>query len=118
MPILDIHSFLETVSQRRKTNRISLLLYHAVMFSAAAYVDIEHLQDAGYPDRKAARKCLFQKASLFHYVLCEPDKTALMQALLLMSHVDETVEQKNNWYWLGVCHSLALANKLHEGPRN
>lgn len=88
------------------------------MFSAAAYVDIEHLQDAGYPDRKAARKCLFQKASLFHYVLCEPDKTALMQALLLMSHVDETVEQKNNWYWLGVCHSLALANKLHEDPRN
>ncbi|KAE8360998.1 fungal-specific transcription factor domain-containing protein [Aspergillus caelatus] len=118
LPMLDIHEFLETVCCRRKTNQISLLLYQAVMFSASAHVAIEHLQMAGYMGRKAAQKCLFQKARLLHDVVREPDKISLTQALLLMSHVDETVDLKNDWHWLGVCHSLALALNLHHDPQD
>ncbi|KAE8347390.1 fungal-specific transcription factor domain-containing protein [Aspergillus arachidicola] len=118
MPILDIHDFLETVSQNRKGKHVSLLLFQAVMFSAAAYVDIGHLQVAGYRNRKEAMKSFFQRARVLYDVHYEADKIPLIQALLLMSLVDETVDQKDNWHWLGVCLSLAYGLNLHRDPRD
>lgn len=63
MPLLDLNDFLTTVQRSDGvTGHISLLLFQAVMFAGAAFVDIEHLRAAGFQTRKAARKAFFQKA--------------------------------------------------------
>lgn len=62
MPLMDLHSFLAIVNRYDGLEgQISLFLYHAVMFSATAFVDMRHLREAGYSTRKAARKAFFQK---------------------------------------------------------
>jgi hypothetical protein len=61
MPILDLEQFLQTTIENNGIHRISLLLFQAVMFAAAAFVDIDHLHAAGYPSRNVARKIFFQR---------------------------------------------------------
>lgn len=62
MPLIDLHPFLSIVNSRNGFNgQMSLLLYHAVLFSATAFVDMKRLREAGYTSRKAARKAFFQK---------------------------------------------------------
>lgn len=63
MPLLELHDFLNRVNaQDGRNGRVSLLLYQAVMFAASAFVGIKALNEAGYTDRRTARKILFQKA--------------------------------------------------------
>lgn len=62
MPSMQLHDFVNAVnSTDGLCGQISLFLYHAVMFAASAFVDIEALSEAGYQDRKAARKAFFEK---------------------------------------------------------
>jgi hypothetical protein len=62
MPLLDLNDFLSAVQRSDgMTGHISLLLFQAVMFAGAAFVDFEHLRAAGFQARKAARKAFFQK---------------------------------------------------------
>jgi hypothetical protein len=62
MPLMELHEFLAIVNRRDGVNgQLSLFLYHAVMFSATAFVDMSYLREAGYSTRKAARKSFFQK---------------------------------------------------------
>lgn len=62
MPLMDLHDFLSIVDCREGLNgQTSLLLYHAVMFAATAFVDMRYLREVGYATRKAARKVFFQK---------------------------------------------------------
>lgn len=62
MPLMDLHPFLGIVNSRNGFNgQMSLLLYHAVLFAATAFVDMKQLHEAGYSSRKAARKAFFQK---------------------------------------------------------
>lgn len=63
MPVLDIVEFLTTIEVREgMCNPISLLLFQAVMFTGTAFVDMQHLTNAGYTSRRDARKDFFQKA--------------------------------------------------------
>jgi hypothetical protein len=65
LPILDLNDFLQRVDQFVPDGGgISLLLFQAVMFSGAASVDEHLLIDAGYRNRKEARKQLFQKCKV------------------------------------------------------
>lgn len=62
-PVLDLQDFLETVDQTdNKLEGLSLLLFQAVMFAGTAYVDIMHLQAAGFASRRDARRVFFEKA--------------------------------------------------------
>jgi hypothetical protein len=62
MPLLELHDFLSAInSVDGLCGQISLFLYHAVMFAGTAYVDVKILKEAGYANRKAARKAYFQK---------------------------------------------------------
>lgn len=62
MPLLDLEDFLVTIARNDGVRRLSLLLFQAVMFAGTAFVDMEHLQKAGYHNRKMARKIFFQRA--------------------------------------------------------
>lgn len=62
MPLMDLLPFLSVINRYDGSEgQISLFLYHAVMFSATAFVDMRHLREAGYATRKAARKAFFLK---------------------------------------------------------
>jgi hypothetical protein len=62
MPLMELHDFLSAInSVDGLCGQTSLFLYHAVMFAGTAYVDMKYLKEAGYPNRKAARKVYFQK---------------------------------------------------------
>ncbi|KAF9775528.1 hypothetical protein IL306_006353 [Fusarium sp. DS 682] len=79
---LELFPFLNALSAGDgRAGKASLLMYQAVMFAATAFVDIAALLEAGYEDRKAARKSFFQKTrasrpSLIAEFL-EADKTTL-----------------------------------------
>lgn len=63
MPLLELHDFLGRINTRDgKNGQVSLLLYHAVMFAASAFVKMQALNEAGFENRRAARKAFFQKA--------------------------------------------------------
>lgn len=60
MPLLELHDFLNVVNHRDgSAGQVSLFLYQSVMFVATAFVDEQHLKDAGFENRRAARKILF-----------------------------------------------------------
>lgn len=118
MPLMDLHPFLTIVNNRDGfSGQTSLLLYHSVMFSATAFVDMKHLRDAGYATRKAARKAFFQKTRLLYDFDYEADRLVLVQSLMLMTYWYETPDdQKDTWHWMGVAISLAHTIGLHRDP--
>lgn len=62
LPVLDLEPFLEAAARNDGTKQISLLLFHAVMFSATAFVEWSYLHEAGYHSRKEARRSFIHKA--------------------------------------------------------
>lgn len=119
MPLLDLEDFLQTIHHNDGVNRLSLLLFQAVMFAGTAFIDLQHLQAAGYTSRKAARKAFFQRARLLYDFDYEVDRISLVQSLLLMTYWYETPDdQKDTWHWMGVSLSLAHTIGLHRDPGN
>lgn len=64
VPVLDLDKFLHAIAANDGKTRISLLLFHAVMFAASAFVDISHIQEEGYMSRKVARDVLFLRVKV------------------------------------------------------
>ncbi|GAB1314178.1 Transcription factor CTF1 [Madurella fahalii] len=120
MPLLELHDFLNVVSHRDgSAGQVSLFLYQSVMFVATAFVDEQHLKDAGHENRRAARKTLFGRTRLLYDFDYETDRLVLVQALLLMAYWYETPDdQKDTWHWIGVAISLAHTIGLHRDPAN
>ncbi|KAI5865456.1 fungal-specific transcription factor domain-containing protein [Durotheca rogersii] len=120
MPLLELHDFLAMVDSRDGLyGQASLFLYQSVMFAATAFVDVKYLKEAGYANRKAARRDFFYKARLLYDFDYECDRLILVQGLLLMTYWYETPDdQKDTWHWMGVAISLAHTIGLHRNPAN
>ncbi|KAF2401407.1 hypothetical protein EJ06DRAFT_391149 [Trichodelitschia bisporula] len=118
MPLIDLCDFIMIIESNNGTlGRISLILYQAVMFAGSAFVEAEHLHNAGYATRKEARKDFFQKTRLLYEFDYESDRVALVQALLLLTYYYETPDdQKDTWHWMGVATSVAHTIGLHRNP--
>ena len=63
LPVIDIHTFLNSVIGRNGP-KISLLLFHAVMFAGAAHLDHEVLQPYGYHSRSVIQDELFNRVKV------------------------------------------------------
>ena len=61
LPVLNLQEFLRCVALNDPEGNISLLLFQAVMFVATAFVDLKHLQAAGYTTRKSARNAFYTR---------------------------------------------------------
>jgi hypothetical protein len=74
MPLLDLHDFLGIIDARDGSRgQTSLFLYQTVMFCATAFVSTKVLKQAGYVNRKAARRAFFTKARVrifYPVILC------------------------------------------------
>ncbi|KAL2131002.1 hypothetical protein VTI74DRAFT_5684 [Chaetomium olivicolor] len=118
MPLMELHDFLKVVNDRTgASGKVSLFLYHAVMFAATAFVDESLLKDAGYDSRRDARRAFFSRTRLLYDFDYETDRLILVQGLLLMTYWYETPDdQKDTWHWMGVAISLAHTIGLHRDP--
>ncbi len=67
LPLINLHQFLaitcaaDTGVSVREDQKISLLLFQAVLFAGSAFVDQMSLQMAGYSTRREARAAFYQK---------------------------------------------------------
>ncbi|PYH42222.1 transcription factor domain-containing protein [Aspergillus saccharolyticus JOP 1030-1] len=109
MPVLNLQEFLRCVAENDPNGNISLLLFQAVMFVATAFVDIKHLQDAGYATRKSARSVFFTRLRLIYSLDCEDDRIVILQTLLLMTYWSDHQNNPHRdiWDWIGVCNTQA-----------
>ena len=61
MPVLNLQELLRCVAENDPDGNISILLFQAVMFVGTAFVDLKHLQAAGYSTRKSARNAFYTR---------------------------------------------------------
>jgi hypothetical protein len=62
LPLIHLHEFLRTISKEDLVKeKISLVLFQAILFAGTAFVDLSYLQAAGYSTRREARKAFYQK---------------------------------------------------------
>lgn len=64
MPVVDLEELLGAIDGNNNGPKISLTLFQAVMFAGSAFVDLEHLENAGYENRRAARAAYYQKVKV------------------------------------------------------
>ncbi|KAK5336505.1 hypothetical protein LTR98_007835 [Exophiala xenobiotica] len=106
-PILELGVLKDSI-QGTSDNRVSLLLFQAIMFAGAAWVDVKLLRRLGFLTRKAARKAFYLKVKLLYDLDFEQDRLSLVQTLVLLSLWWEGPnEQKDGWYWSGLSLSVA-----------
>lgn len=91
MPIVEWQDFLNSIYGRSGHSPISLLLFHAVMFSAITFVDLKHLNEAGYSNRREAHESFFQKAKVSQGAVTQLElstnkKTASLPSMLRRRH--------------------------------
>ncbi|KAL3463604.1 fungal-specific transcription factor domain-containing protein [Aspergillus heterothallicus] len=108
LPVLDLPIFLEAIANNDGHIRVSLLLFHAVMFSSVAFVDPKHIQRAGYTSRRAARQEFYRKARLLYDLDVEHDRIVIIQSVLLMTYWHETPDDPKDFrHWLEIAMSQA-----------
>lgn len=120
MPILNLCEWSDTFTAENRKCKVSLLLFHAVMFAGLASLRPADVQSTGYKTVKQARKVAFAKVRFLHDLDAEPDEIAVLQSLLLMSMwYERWDDRKHTWYWTGQALSLAQSMNLHrefQGP--
>ncbi|KAJ5160481.1 uncharacterized protein N7482_007485 [Penicillium canariense] len=116
IPFLDLDSFSRAIFDNEQgiQGYISLLLFQAVMFAGAIFVDLKFLYAAGYLSRRHALDTLFQRARLLYDFDVEDDNLFVIQSLLLMTYWYENPDRhKDGRHWITVCVSLACKTGLH-----
>ncbi|CAG8903159.1 unnamed protein product [Penicillium egyptiacum] len=118
MPVLNLQEFLRCVAENDPEGNVSILLFQAVMFVGTAFVDLKHLQEAGYSTRKSARNAFFTRLRLLYSLDCEEDRIEILQTLLLMTYWSdsENSPQRDIWDWIGVCNTQAQSIGLNKDP--
>ncbi|CDM36115.1 Transcription factor, fungi [Penicillium roqueforti FM164] len=118
MPVLNLQEFLRCVAENDPEGNVSILLFQAVMFVGTAFVDLKHLQDAGYSTRKSARNAFYTRLRLLYSLDCEEDRIVILQTLLLMTYWadSENSPQRDIWDWIGVCNTQAQSIGLNKDP--
>ncbi|KAL2845888.1 fungal-specific transcription factor domain-containing protein [Aspergillus pseudoustus] len=127
IPFLDLELFSDSIfgatshhegGGPENSRKISLLLFHAVMFAGAMFVDLKYLYAAGYVSRSSAVDVLFQRARVLYELNGEEDPFSVIQSLLLMTYRCENPEQhKDAQHWISVCVSLACKAGLQLDDR-
>lgn len=72
-PVLNLPDLLRTVSwPDGSAGNISLLLYWSILYSAATYVELNVLREAGYTTRREAKRDMYRKAEVGGFVPPKP----------------------------------------------
>ncbi|KAK4941411.1 hypothetical protein LTR10_018680 [Elasticomyces elasticus] len=104
LPFLDLQTFLDAVVGENG-QKVSLLLFQAVMFAGMAHLDEKILQLYGCGPRNEAQEKMFSRVKLLYQFDVEPDLLTVAQACLLMSINHQC--SKTSTIWLAQSHLLA-----------
>ncbi|KIW02265.1 uncharacterized protein PV09_06415 [Verruconis gallopava] len=117
-PVISLDNVVRTMSGGNgATDKISLLLFQAMMFAGAGFADLAILRSAGFNSRKDARKHFFNRCKLLYDFEYEDDRLVLIQALVLMTYWhDSADDQKDIWHWITVAVALAQTIGLNQDP--
>ncbi|KAL3465170.1 fungal-specific transcription factor domain-containing protein [Aspergillus heterothallicus] len=118
LPVLNLQEFLRCIAENDPDGNISLLLFQAVMFVSTAFVDLKHLQAAGFTTRKSARNTFYTRLRLLYSLECEDDRIVIVQTLLLMTYWSDHMNcpQRDIWDWIGICSINAQSIGLNRDP--
>ncbi|KAF9886342.1 hypothetical protein FE257_011601 [Aspergillus nanangensis] len=113
LPLLDLRVFLKAIEDDGKSSRVSLLLFHAVMFSSAAFIDPTNRHIL----KKESRQAFYEKAKMLYNFDTETDPIVLIQTTLLLTYWYEAPDDpKDARYWLEIGISIATSIGLHCEP--
>ena len=115
LPLIDIHSILQAIATDGADGKVSFFLLQAMLLAAAAFVDAEHLIEAGYRHRMEFRREQAERVRLLYDFDCETDRLILVQSLILMtSWQDKGDEVKHLRHWLSIAYNIALLLGLNK----
>ncbi|KAJ9608802.1 hypothetical protein H2200_006573 [Cladophialophora chaetospira] len=117
-PMFQIDEFLADIAKpTESTNKLSLLVFQAVLFAGSAHCDIKPLRAMGFMTRKAARRALFERTKALYHFGYEQNRISVIQALILMSLWYSTPDdQMDAYHWLNIAISLARRASLNRDP--
>lgn len=108
LPLLDMRQILDAI-HLRNGSAISLLLIHAIVFAASAFMESSQLTALGFENRPSARRVLFERVKLLYEMDVEHNALTMIQALLLMTYwYGQQNDTKGRLYWLRTAISLAI----------
>jgi hypothetical protein len=111
LPILDRSRFLVALED----GSYSHLLLNAIYLAASIYCPDSVISDAGFVSRYAASHTFYRRAKFLYDSGYETDAIATIQATFLICHWwSGLLEQKDPWYWLGICAGMAQALGMHQ----
>lgn len=115
-PLVDPYKVLSIVNDTASGNeRLSLLLFHAMLFVGCTWVDVRMVRKAGFLSRKSFRKSIHRKIRLLYDADYESDRICLLQTFVLCTFWWEGPnENKDAWYWMGLALSLSRTIDLHQ----
>ncbi|KAJ5496636.1 fungal-specific transcription factor domain-containing protein [Penicillium fimorum] len=117
MPLLDISPFVEAIESNGKRGKVSLLLFHAVMFSSSAFIEPGNRDSDWLVSRKQSRQGFYEKAKILYNFDIETDRIVLIQAALLLTYWHEAPDDpKDARYWLEIGLSCAVSIGLNHEP--
>ena len=98
--------------------KISLLLFRAMLFAASTFAPMGILRKAGFNTRRVARQSFFSKVRALYSLDVERDGMNLLQSLLLMSYWRDSPgdDDKDAWHWSGLAFARATQIGLHRQP--
>lgn len=113
-PILDISK----VSQEYKSNKLSPMLLHAMLFIGTSYLADDFFPSAGFASRQDARFHFYHRAKILYDADWEVNKTAIVQTLFLISFWRSNASNdKDTRHWLGSAISFAQTRGYHRSFR-
>lgn len=118
MPILDRAAVLDSIlNEPDDDNRISILLFQAIMFAGLASLDLPSVYALGFESTKHAREVFFHRVRLLYEFGVEPNDQIVIQSLLLISSwYDRRNQRRDTWHWTGLALSVAQTMGLHREP--
>ncbi|KAH7134420.1 hypothetical protein EDB81DRAFT_803860 [Dactylonectria macrodidyma] len=100
--------------------RIPLIVLQAMLFSASAFVSPKTLELLGYPNIRAARKSLYNRAKSLYDLETESSRLHVAQAALLLSYWSPSIAKaasRPNTVWLAIAIENARSVKSHQSQR-
>ncbi|KAL4792559.1 hypothetical protein BDV19DRAFT_251000 [Aspergillus venezuelensis] len=118
LPFLNVVQVRRTITGQDTNTKISLFLYHAVMFIGLSCVDDGTISRLARVSKQAARAASYEKAKTLFEMDIERDRAAICRGSILLTGHPYQLDPKDATYWLGVAISQAYNMKLYRVQTN
>ncbi|KAF5004561.1 hypothetical protein FDECE_8951 [Fusarium decemcellulare] len=95
------------------TERMSLLVFQAILFASCNFVSRSTIKALGYPNIRVARAAFYRRAKLLYDMESESSPLAIAQASLLLSFWSPSSTRHPNTSWLSLAVQHAKSAEAH-----